>query len=67
MLRTDDIVSVIAALRDAGVDVPDPEAQGWGVQAQFADPDGNGFVLLSAGRRSLVGRRSAGTTEPYRH
>ena len=49
VLRTDDIVSVIAALRDAGVDVPDPEAQGWGVQAQFADPDGNGFVLLQQG------------------
>ena len=42
VLHTDDIESVIAALRHAGVEVSDAERQGWGVQAQFADPDGNG-------------------------
>ncbi len=49
VLRTDDIDTVVAALREAGVDVADPERVGWGLQAQFADPDGNGFVLVQPG------------------
>nr|WP_274636606.1 VOC family protein [Microbacterium bovistercoris] len=49
VLHTDDIAGVIGALRDAGVQVSDPESVGWGTQAQFADPDGNGFVLLQQG------------------
>ena len=49
VLNTDDLVGVVAALRDAGVQVSDPEQVGWGVQSQFADPDGNGFVLLQQG------------------
>ena len=49
VLHTDDIAAAVAALRDAGTEVADPERQGWGVQAQFADPDGNGFVLLQQG------------------
>ena len=46
VLRTDDIDGAIAALRQGGVEVADAERQGWGTQTQFADPDGNGFVLL---------------------
>ena len=49
VLHTDDIATVVAALRSAGVDVPDGERQGWGIQTQFTDPDGNGFVLLQQG------------------
>ncbi|MFF1635248.1 VOC family protein [Leifsonia sp. NPDC058248] len=49
VLHTDDIEAVIAALRKGGVDVADAERQGWGIQTQFADPDGNGFVLLQQG------------------
>ena len=49
VLHTDDIETVIAALREAGADVSDAERQGWGIQAQFTDPDGNGFVLLQQG------------------
>ncbi len=46
VLHTNDIDGVIAALRNAGVEVADAQRQGWGIQTQFADPDGNGFVLL---------------------
>jgi catechol 2,3-dioxygenase-like lactoylglutathione lyase family enzyme len=49
VLHTDDIGGVVAALRAAGVDVADAERQGWGMQTQFTDPDGNGFVLLQQG------------------
>ncbi len=49
VLHTDDIDAVIAALRKAGVEVADAERQGWGIQTQFSDPDGNGFVLLQQG------------------
>jgi catechol 2,3-dioxygenase-like lactoylglutathione lyase family enzyme len=49
VLHTDDIAGVVAALRAAGADASDPEAVGWGTQAQFSDPDGNGFVLLQQG------------------
>ena len=49
VLHTDDIVGVVAALKEAGAEVCDPETVGWGTQAQFSDPDGNGFVLLQQG------------------
>ncbi|CAM5478836.1 VOC family protein [Leifsonia shinshuensis] len=49
VLHTDDIAGVVAALRAASVEVADPEQVGWGVQTQFSDPDGNGFVLLQQG------------------
>ena len=49
VLHTDDISGVVAALTAAGVEVAGPEQVGWGVQAQFTDPDGNGFVLLQQG------------------
>jgi catechol 2,3-dioxygenase-like lactoylglutathione lyase family enzyme len=49
VLHTDDIAGVVAALRAAGVEVADPEQVGWGIQTTFADPDGNGFVLLQQG------------------
>jgi len=49
VLHTDDAAGVVAALRGAGVEVADPERVAWGLQAQFADPDGNGFVLLQQG------------------
>jgi predicted enzyme related to lactoylglutathione lyase len=50
VLHTGDIDAVIATLRDAGTTVSDPESLPWGTQAQFTDPDGNGFVLLQQGR-----------------
>jgi catechol 2,3-dioxygenase-like lactoylglutathione lyase family enzyme len=49
VLHTDDIAAVVSRLRSGGVDVADPEAMPWGTQAQFSDPDGNGFVLLQQG------------------
>ncbi len=49
VLHTDDIETVITTLRHAGVDVSDAEHVGWGIQTQFTDPDGNGFVLLQQG------------------
>jgi catechol 2,3-dioxygenase-like lactoylglutathione lyase family enzyme len=49
VLQTDDIAGVVAALRGAGTEVTEPEQAGWGTQAQFSDPDGNGFVLLQQG------------------
>ena len=49
VLRTDDIVGLIERLRSSGVDVEDAEQVPWGLQATFADPDRNGFVLLQPG------------------
>ena len=49
VLHTDDIETVITTLRHAGVDVSDAEHVRWGIQTQFTDPDGNGFVLLQQG------------------
>ncbi|MCU1471495.1 MAG: Glyoxalase/bleomycin resistance protein/dioxygenase [Glaciihabitans sp.] len=49
VLHTDDIEGVVGALRDAGIEVTEPEPVGWGTQSQFSDPDGNGFVLLQQG------------------
>ncbi|GAB3397878.1 VOC family protein [Humibacter soli] len=49
VLHTDDIAGVIAALGAVGVEATEPESVGWGIQSQFKDPDGNGFVLLQQG------------------
>ncbi len=49
VLHTGDIAGVVAALRSAGVEVSDPESVEWGIQTQFTDPDGNGFMLLQQG------------------
>jgi catechol 2,3-dioxygenase-like lactoylglutathione lyase family enzyme len=49
VLHTDDMAGVVSRLRSGGVDVADPETMPWGTQTQFADPDGNGFVLLQQG------------------
>lgn len=49
VLATDDIEAACAAVRDAGATVSDPETVMWGRQAEFTDPDGNGFVLVQRG------------------
>jgi len=49
VLGSNDIAADCAALAAAGVTVTEPESVGWGQQAQFSDPDGNGFVLLQQG------------------
>ena len=46
VLGTADIAATVSALRDAGVAVDGPDDVPWGKQATFADPDGNGFVLV---------------------
>lgn len=48
ILTTGDIDGDCKRLREAGVVVDGPHRQPWGTQATFADPDGNGFVLMSA-------------------
>ncbi|SDJ74572.1 VOC family protein [Nonomuraea jiangxiensis] len=45
MLATKDTDLAVAALRDAGVAIDDPQRTPWGNQATFADPDGNTFIL----------------------
>jgi len=47
-LFTDDLDSTCEKLRTAGVPVDGPNAKPWGRDANFSDPDGNGFVLMSA-------------------
>jgi catechol 2,3-dioxygenase-like lactoylglutathione lyase family enzyme len=46
VLDSNDIDTDSAVLREAGVTVDGPDSVGWGKQATFSDPDGNGFVLL---------------------
>lgn len=46
VLATDDIDATCEELRAGGIVVDGPESVGWGKQATFADPDGNGFVLV---------------------
>jgi catechol 2,3-dioxygenase-like lactoylglutathione lyase family enzyme len=48
VLTTEDIDATVGALRGAGTVVEGPDAVGWGKQATFNDPDGNGFVLVQA-------------------
>lgn len=47
ILASGDIDGDCERLRRAGVAVDGPHSQPWGTQATFADPDGNGFVLLA--------------------
>ncbi|KAB1907086.1 VOC family protein [Micromonospora sp. AMSO31t] len=47
-LFSDDLDGDCERLRAAGVTVDGPNARPWGRDASFADPDGNGFVLMSA-------------------
>lgn len=43
----EDVRATVEELRSKGVQITDgPSSQGWGVQAQFADPDGNGYVIV---------------------
>ena len=48
VLNTDDVAATCAALREAGVTVDGPTSEGWGPQALFRDPDGNGYVLTQS-------------------
>ncbi len=50
VLATDDIQATFDELKGRGVQfTEEPTRQPWGVmQAQFVDPDGNGFVLVEA-------------------
>ena len=48
VLNTDDIAAECARLKSAGARITkEPERQHWGgIEAQFADPDGNTFELV---------------------
>ncbi|MFF9814226.1 VOC family protein [Streptomyces sp. NPDC014006] len=47
MFVTTDVDADCARLAGAGVAVRGPEEQPWGRMASFADPDGNGLMLLT--------------------
>ncbi|NUS26731.1 MAG: glyoxalase [Streptomyces sp.] len=47
MLVTTDVDADCARLTDAGVRVQGPDELPWGRMASFADPDGNGLMLLT--------------------
>ncbi|MEU3843111.1 VOC family protein [Streptomyces sp. NPDC028635] len=47
MLVTTDVDADCARLAEAGAVVRGPEEQPWGRMASFADPDGNGLMLLT--------------------
>jgi len=48
MLAVADVEAEATGLREAGVEVAGPTQMPWGMEATFADPDGNGFVLSAA-------------------
>jgi len=52
VFATDDIEGTFQELKGSGVQfTEEPTRQPWGVmQAQFVDPDGNGFVLVQPAR-----------------
>ncbi len=52
VLGTDDAHAAFAELRARGVEFSEPEVQDapWGRWASFADPDGNGWVLVGPAR-----------------
>ncbi|HXY72240.1 MAG TPA: VOC family protein [Actinomycetota bacterium] len=55
MWNTEDIGGTYEALKAAGVEfTQEPTEQGWGIWAQFKDPDGNEFGLSQA-RSERVG------------
>lgn len=44
---SDNVKATIEEMRSRGVEITeDPNEQPWGVQAQFKDPDGNGYVIV---------------------
>ena len=44
---SDDVRGTVEEMRSKGVEITeDPNEQPWGVQAQFNDPDGNGYVIV---------------------
>jgi catechol 2,3-dioxygenase-like lactoylglutathione lyase family enzyme len=47
MLVTTDVDADCARLTEAGIAVDGPGDQPWGRMASFADPDGNGLLLLT--------------------
>ncbi|MGW1167570.1 VOC family protein [Streptomyces sp. NPDC002550] len=47
MLVTTDVDADCARLAGAGIEVQGPEEYPWGRMASFADPDGNGLMLLT--------------------
>lgn len=47
MLVTTDVDADCARLAEAGIPVDGPGDQPWGRMASFADPDGNGLMLLT--------------------
>lgn len=47
MFHSDDVAATCNDLKAKGVNITeDANAHPWGVQAQFADPDGNSFVVV---------------------
>ncbi|WP_329336426.1 VOC family protein [Streptomyces sp. NBC_00663] len=50
MLVTTDVDADCARLVEAGVRVQGPDELPWGRMASFADPDGNGLMLLTEAR-----------------
>jgi predicted enzyme related to lactoylglutathione lyase len=47
MLVTTDVDADCARLTEAGIPVQGPDELPWGRMASFADPDGNGLMLLT--------------------
>ncbi|MFD4607958.1 VOC family protein [Streptomyces sp. NPDC058440] len=47
MLVTTDVDAACARLAQAGIPVQGPDDLPWGRMASFADPDGNGLMLLT--------------------
>jgi uncharacterized glyoxalase superfamily protein PhnB len=47
MLVTTDVDADCARLAAAGIPVQGPDDMPWGRMASFADPDGNGLMLLT--------------------
>jgi catechol 2,3-dioxygenase-like lactoylglutathione lyase family enzyme len=46
VLTTDDVHADVAALRERGLELADPVEESFGTHTAFADPDGNGWLLL---------------------
>ena len=47
VLNVQDIVGTFANMKAKGVEITEePNRQMWGMQGQFNDPDGNGFVVV---------------------
>jgi lactoylglutathione lyase len=45
--RCDDVHALHKELTDRGLEVPEPETQGWGTFLPVTDPDGHTFVISS--------------------